>query len=222
MSTAQRQEPQKEVRERILDEATRLFAVQGYNGTSVQAIAIAVGVRKPSVLYHFPSKSALRQEVMDLMLAHWKDELPRVLTAATSGKDRFASAVGAVVRFFVADPNRARLVAREMLDHPEAVRQLLDEHFRPWTSMITDYIRMGQQAGSIQAEVMAEAWVVQVVTMIIASISVGDVTNALVRTEAGDRPDADQLIAEVVRIARRSLFNVRTPHPEPTEGSTHG
>lgn len=201
---------QTDVRQRILDQATRLFAVKGFSGTSVQAVAEAVGIRKPSLLYHFKSKDALRQGVLDQMLTHWKDELPKVLAAASSGKDRFANGVGAIISFFVADPNRARLVVREMLDSPDSVRELLDEHFRPWTSMIADYIRTGQAAGSIRSDVDPEGWIVQVVTMCIGTIAVGDVTSSLVRRGGdGERPTVPEQMTELVRIARRSLFNTR-------------
>jgi AcrR family transcriptional regulator len=204
-----------DVRQRILDQATRLFASRGFNGTSVQAIAEAVGIRKPSLLYHFRSKDALRQGVLDQMLTHWKDELPKVLNAASTGKDRFATGLGAVTSFFVADPNRARLVVREMLDAPESVQKLLDEHFRPWTSMIADYIRTGQKAGSIRSDVDPESWVVQVVTMCIGTIAVGDVTSALVRRDGdGDRPAVREQMTELVRIARQSLFNTRPVEPQ--------
>jgi len=201
---------QTEMRQRILDHATRLFAVRGFNGTSVQAVAEAVGIRKPSLLYHFKSKDALRAGVLDQMLNHWKDEIPKVLAAASTGKDRFATGVGAIISFFTADPNRARLVVREMLDSPESVREMLDTHFRPWTSMIADYIRTGQEAGSIREDVDPESWIVQVVTMCIGTIAVGDVTSALVRRRGdGDRPHPSEQMKELVRIARQSLFNTR-------------
>ena len=204
-----------DVRQRILDQATRLFASRGFDGTSVQAIAEAVGIRKPSLLYHFRSKDALRQGVLDQMLSHWKDELPKVLNAASTGKDRFATGLGAVTSFFVADPNRARLVVREMLDAPESVQRLLDEHFRPWTSMIADYIRTGHEAGSIRRDVDPESWIVQVVTMCIGTIAVGDVTSALVRRGGdGQRPAVHEQMTELVRIARKSLFNTRPVEPQ--------
>ena len=41
-----------EMRQRILTEATHLFARRGYEGTSVQAISEAVGIRKPVSYTH--------------------------------------------------------------------------------------------------------------------------------------------------------------------------
>lgn len=187
----------KDVRERIVDAATRLFAERGFDGVSVQAIADAVGIRKPSLLYHFPSKDHLRNEVLDRMLAQ-------------TGKDRFRGGLGALVGFFTTKPSRARLVVREMLDQPEKVRELMNAEFQPWTRMITDYIRMGQQAGSVRDDVDPESWVAQVVTMVIGTAACGDVTGSLVsRPDTGEAPIPREQIDELVRIASRSLFNTR-------------
>jgi AcrR family transcriptional regulator len=46
-------------RERIMEAATRLFAAQGFHGTSVDAIAAALGVTKPFVYYHFKDKAQI-------------------------------------------------------------------------------------------------------------------------------------------------------------------
>jgi AcrR family transcriptional regulator len=44
-------------RERIMEAATKLFAAQGFHGTSVDAIATALGVTKPFIYYHFKDKA---------------------------------------------------------------------------------------------------------------------------------------------------------------------
>ena len=70
MPTAAR--PRSDARDRILTAATRLFAQRGYNATSVQSVATEVGIRAPSLLYHFPSKELLRDAVLEALLARWK------------------------------------------------------------------------------------------------------------------------------------------------------
>src|SRR6516225_7467328 len=124
--------PETDVRAATIAAATRLFAAHGFEGTALQDIADAVGVTKPAVLHHFPSKEHVRQAVLDAILAHWNDTLPRLLFAATASHDRFDAVFGELHRFFAADPDRARVVMREVLDRPAEIRRLLRGAVRPW------------------------------------------------------------------------------------------
>ncbi len=196
--------PPVEMRQRILQQATRLFAQRGYQGTSLQAVADAVGIRKPSLLYWFRSKDLLRAQVVESLLAHWKQEIPRLMLGARSGHDRFASTVTALVAYFASDENRARLMLREVLDRPDATRALMAEHLQPFGTLVTDYIRMGQESGRVRPEVDPESYVVMVVTMVLGTVAMGGVAASMFDGEQTDR--ADPLIAELVRIARESLF----------------
>jgi TetR/AcrR family transcriptional regulator len=193
----------RDVREDILQEATRQFAENGVSGTSIQRIAAAVGIRRPSLLYHFPSKEALRLAVLESLLAHWRNTLPTVLAAATSGENRLDSALSAVAGFFLADQSRARLILREMLDNPDEMRALFLQHLRPWTALITDYIRTGQRSGQIPEDVNPESYILELVLMIVGTVALGDLASAMI---SDDNSSKDEQIDEVVRIARRSLF----------------
>jgi AcrR family transcriptional regulator len=51
-------------RERILREASQLFARKGYTGTSTREIAAAVGIRQPSLFHHFASKRAIVETLL--------------------------------------------------------------------------------------------------------------------------------------------------------------
>lgn len=199
--------PSPDVRTRILAEATRMFAARGYDGTAIQDIAAAVGITRPTLVYHFGSKEQLRQEVLATLLAHWKDELPRVLAAATTGSDRFRSAIDAVLSFFRADPDRARLLVREMLDRPGEMSALFEAHLQPWTSLLTDYIRAGQAEGRTRAAVDPEAYLMLVVNLAISTVASGAATGHLLR----DPVSEERQLAELVRVARTSLFNDRPP-----------
>jgi AcrR family transcriptional regulator len=56
--------PQSETAEKILVEASELFARHGYAGTSTRMIAAAVDIRQPSLFHHFDSKAAIISELL--------------------------------------------------------------------------------------------------------------------------------------------------------------
>jgi AcrR family transcriptional regulator len=200
---------------RIVVEATRLFARRGFAGTSVQAIAEAVGVRRQSLLHWYPSKSELREAVLDGVLDHWRETVPRVLAAATTGSRRFEGLIGEVMRFFEADPDRARLLLRESLDRPDAMRHKLKERLSPWFPLVTDAVRTGQASGRVHARLDPEVWLVELLLLIVGSFSVDAVVTSLV-----DVPSAElraRRNAELVRMARASLFR---PRPESSSPQT--
>jgi AcrR family transcriptional regulator len=69
-------------RERILYEASKLFAALGYHATTTREIARAVGIRQPSLFHHFASK----REIMQALLSYDLDEFAFVeAIAAHSG-----------------------------------------------------------------------------------------------------------------------------------------
>lgn len=209
-----------DVRQQILAEATRLFAANGFGGTSLQAIADAVGVRKASLLYHFASKNELRVAVLEAMLGHWRDVLPRLLEAATSGEDQFESVVSELLAFFTADPDRARLIVREVLDRPEEVRVLLDRMVRPWVAHVCAYIRKGQAQGRVWSDLDPEAYVVQVINLVVASVATHECIGALVPTDTTGPGPSDRHVAELMRVARRSMF--RPAATPATQGDRDG
>ena len=59
---------QNDTKERILDAAERLIASDGFHRTSLRAITTAAGVNLASVNYHFGSKEALMEAVIDRRL----------------------------------------------------------------------------------------------------------------------------------------------------------
>jgi TetR/AcrR family transcriptional regulator len=198
-----------DVRTHILKVATRRFARQGFDSTSLQEIADEVGVKKPSLLHHFPSKADLLRGVLDNLFEHWTDSLPRLLEAVTSGRGRFEAITAELMRFFLEDPDRARLVVRELLDRPDQMQSRLTQTLTPWLTLIADYIRKGQEAGQIAKDVDAEGYILHIVTLAVSSVAAMPVVG---KALGGKKEDtAERQLRELLRIARTSLF-VRDGH----------
>lgn len=199
--------PPAGARERILGAATRLFAQKGLEATSLQDIAVAVGMRKPSLLWHFASKDELHRAVLDALLSRWNDSLPALMRAA-SREDRFDSVLDETIAFFAADPDRARLLLREALDRPAAMRALLGTHATPWMAVVTDAIRRGQEAGALRADVDPEGYVVMVIQLVIGNVATTGTVSMLAGARSASSDELPARIAnEIKRVARAALMN---------------
>ncbi len=194
-----------DVRAQILTHATRLFAEQGYDGTSVQEIADAVGIRKPSLLYHFNSKDELRENVISEMLAHWNAVLPSLLLRATR-EERFDATMEALSKFFIEDPDRARLMLRETHDRPEHMRALLKEFVRPWIKLLGEQLERAKAQGMVQPGVDPEAYAVQVISMAVSGTAVIDTLQTILPNDPLRGTTRERHVRELIRVARSSLY----------------
>jgi AcrR family transcriptional regulator len=213
-----------EIAQRILEHATRLFAARGFVGASLRDIAKAVGIRKPSLLYHYPSKDELRRKVLEQMLAHWNEVVPRILRAATTGQEQFDAIACHSIAFFSENPDRARLLLRELLDRPEEMKPLIQLHVEPWARIVCDYIRKGQEQGRVHPNVDPESYVVQIINLVLCGIAIHESLGELLPPDA--QPEGKRIsprhLAEMLRVAKSALFNppvggVVSPLPEASD-----
>jgi AcrR family transcriptional regulator len=132
-------------REQILVAASRLFADHGYEGTSLNDIADAVGIRRPSLLHHFPSKEALYHEVFALAIADFVDRIEQSVAGNREGWRLLEHSLNASWEFFVANPEFVRLVRREQVDPSRGID--LGVALRPYFARACAFLDREMEAG---------------------------------------------------------------------------
>jgi len=137
-------------REQILQAATRLFAERGYDATSLNEIADAVGIRRPSLLHHFPSKDALYSEVWIRAVADFAERVEVAVAGNREGWRQVDHVLGAAFDFFAENPDFVRLVRHEALSESRSVD--LGAAMRPYFQRACAFFEREMDAGRFRRQ----------------------------------------------------------------------
>lgn len=90
--------------------AARLFALRGYDATSVREIVEAAGVTKPTLYYHFGSKEGLAQALLTVPLDRLVATFRGLLAGSDDPVEALVGMIEANFAFCRDDPDRARFI----------------------------------------------------------------------------------------------------------------
>jgi TetR/AcrR family transcriptional regulator len=139
--------PLKTTRDAILDAAQTLFAHAGYEGTSLNDIAKAVGIRRPSLLHHFESKEALYQATFERHVADWFSRIEDSTLGSTDEWETLDRILETAFSFFSANPEFVRIVRWEMLAEESMLGKELGEQLRPLMNRAQNFFQRGMDSG---------------------------------------------------------------------------
>lgn len=137
----------RSTRDQILDEALRCFAEKGYEGTSLNDIAAGVGIRRPSLLHHFPSKESLYGDVFERLLSDWLERLDRAIAESAVGWEKAELVLRACLDLFAETPDYVRIMRREALDGGVHLGIDLSGVLRPFFDGAVQYLESQMNEG---------------------------------------------------------------------------
>ena len=110
-------------KDKILDAALTLFAENGYNGTSVEQIAKAVGIKAPSLYKHYKSKEDILNALVDSAEARYEEMFgsERNIGKIPESREEFIEMTMGRISFTMRDPiirkTRMFLVQEQFRNH---------------------------------------------------------------------------------------------------------
>ncbi len=151
MPRSRREQPD-DTRARIIDAAQEIFARDGFVAAKMEEIAVAVGIRRPSLFYHFTNKEALFVAAHEQVFARIE---PIFRESLVPDGDPFVQpdrVTRTVLAVMAEQPSFARMVARTAVDrHPAAVR-IVRRYLQPLIDVSVDFVRRGQRRGVFRSD----------------------------------------------------------------------
>jgi AcrR family transcriptional regulator len=148
---ASRERPNQDRRDELLRVAARLFAENGFRGTSMDDIAREMGILKGSLYYWIDSKEALLAEVLAGATQEAIDEAGEILAMPLPARERLRKLIHSHIRSWVKNPDNFNVSLREYrwLEGAHAAR--LAEEREQLEDAYKQLVREGVERGEFRA-----------------------------------------------------------------------
>ncbi len=103
----------KVTREVIIDAAIHLFNKNGYHATSMQDIARAVAIKKPSIYHHFDSKEAILLAILETGMDYLIQEVEEIVGTDQDCISKLQAAIQVHARYISENPEGAAVFLHE-------------------------------------------------------------------------------------------------------------
>jgi AcrR family transcriptional regulator len=139
-------------RDEILGAALALFADRGYRGTTISAIADAVGISAPGVMHHFPTKERLFWAVVEVYTETWAGQFATMIEPGGLQAIRNLAGWGVVME------EHADLLGLQVILSAEAISKSSETHdywvvrYENLKNVVAGLFEQGIEQGEIRPE----------------------------------------------------------------------
>jgi AcrR family transcriptional regulator len=137
-------------REALLRAATGLFALNGFDATSVDRIAAASGVNKALINYHFGGKAGLYSAILHDVFGSMSDGLREIRESDAAPAERLRALVREIGRMVESNPGLPQMILREVLSGGEHIDDSTLPHFLGLFGTIRTIVEAGVRSGDFR------------------------------------------------------------------------
>jgi AcrR family transcriptional regulator len=141
---------------RLLAGATKLFAMKGFDRTSVQEIVEAAGVTKGAMYHYFDSKDDLLYEIYARVLREQTAQLEKVAATGAPVRERLNDAASDVVVSTIASLDDSTIFMQSMHQLSDERRKAVRAERRKYHERFRSLIEEGQASGEFRGDKPAD------------------------------------------------------------------
>jgi AcrR family transcriptional regulator len=190
----------EERREQVLRSAMEVFAHKGYHATSVGDIIKRAHIARGTFYLYFENKRQIFEAILELALQGLVSRLHRIELSPQSPPplQQLRANVGRIIAFLLSE----RELTQILLRHAEGLDADFDRRLSAFYDTIMNLIEGVLRAGHLMALVRPCD------RRIVAACILGSIKEVMARvtSEAGQAPDLDLVVNEVVNFGLRGIF----------------
>ncbi|WP_456381647.1 TetR/AcrR family transcriptional regulator [Hydrogenimonas sp.] len=139
-------------KEKILDTAARYFSKYGYANTSLEEVAVEVGVTKPAIYYHFRDKSALYESVLLVRLRRLADRVERAVETVGETEEKLRIYIETFGSFLQKNSCFAAILCHEFADNGQNMPDSATRELSRTLGIVTAILNEGVESGTFEVE----------------------------------------------------------------------
>jgi AcrR family transcriptional regulator len=141
-----------DVRERLLDTATRLAIERGFDAAGIREIAERAGVSSGMIAYYFGGRRGLQEAMFDRALDRLRARVAEAVTRVGSPGDPIEALMRLHASALTADPWIPQLLAREVLPREGSLRDRFQQHAGEVLDLIRRAVEEAIERGVLRSD----------------------------------------------------------------------
>ncbi|MDR5903535.1 TetR family transcriptional regulator C-terminal domain-containing protein [Halomonas icarae] len=140
-ATSRRSANRKALEQKILTAAEGVFAEHGFDGSSLEAIAESAGLSRQNMLYYFPSKESLYQNVLKHILDLWIEKMALMGQAGDTPATMLENYIRGKLEISRIHPDGSKVFANEVIRGGSYLKDYLEKDLLPQLEADLELVR---------------------------------------------------------------------------------